>query len=220
MAIGDNLDAQAILQKLDRLPTPARYGMLGAIALLVVGLYLLLFFGGDQRTLRGLQTKRAQIEQNIQAAKAVANNLESFKRKREELQAQLQGALEKLPESSDLPALLTNISGLGKKSGLEIKTFKQGKKIDRGFYSEQQIELEFSGEYHDIALFFDRVASLSRIVNLSDLRFSVAKETAENPILNVKGTAATFYFNDSSRAGTQATPPAPGKAGPKTAGGE
>jgi type IV pilus assembly protein PilO len=220
MAIGENLDAQQILQKIDRLPVPARYGLLAGIALLVVGLYLLLFFGSDQRALHGLQTKRAQLEQNIQAAKAVANNLESFKRKREELQAQLQGALEKLPESSDLPALLTNISALGKKSGLEIKTFKQGKKIDRGFYSEQQIELEFSGEYHDIALFFDRVASLSRIVNLSDLRFEVEKETAENPILNVKGIAATFYFNDSSRSTTPANAPARGAAGAKTAGGE
>ena len=184
--------------------------MLAGIALLVVGLYVLIFFGSDRNMLRGLQTKRATLEQNIQAAKAVANNLESFKRKREELQNQLQAALEKLPESSDLPALLTNITTLGKKSGLEIQTFRQGKKIDRGFYSEQQIELEFSGEYHDIGLFFDRISSLSRIVNLSDLSFGVEKETAENPILNVKGIAATFYFNDSSRKNGQpgATPAA------------
>jgi type IV pilus assembly protein PilO len=213
MAIGENFDAQQLLQKLDRLPAFARYGLLAGVALAVVGLYLALFFGGDQTTLHGLQTKRAKLEQNIQAAKAVANNLESFKKKREELQQQLRAALEKLPESSDLPALLTNITGLGKKSGLEIQTFKQGKKIDRGFYSEQQILLEFSGPYHDIGLFFDRIASLSRIVNLSDLTFTVAGETSDTPILKVKGTAATFYFNDSS-TGTDAT------GAPKTAGGE
>lgn len=212
MAIGDNLNAQQILQRLDRLPQFARYGILAGIALAVVGLYLLLFFGSDQNSLRALQNKRAKLEQNIQAAKAVANNLESFKRKREELEGQLKTALEKLPESSDLPALLTNITGLGKKSGLEIQTFKQGKKIDRGFYSEQQIELEFSGAYHDIGMFFDRVASLSRIVNLSDLTFSVANDTGETPQLKVKGTAATFYFNDAS---TDAATTAP-----KTAGGE
>jgi type IV pilus assembly protein PilO len=179
----------------------------------VVALYLLLFFGGDQKALQTLQVKRAKIEQDIQAAKAVANNLESFKKKREDLQAQLRAALEKLPESSDLPALLTNITGLGKKSGLEIQTFKQGRKIDRGFYSEQQIQLEFSGPYHDIGLFFDRVASLSRIVNLSDLTFTVDGETGETPILKVKGTAATFYFNDSSKGAAETD-------APQTAGGE
>jgi type IV pilus assembly protein PilO len=146
----------------------------------------------------------------------VASNLESFKRKREELQEQLKAALEKLPESSDLPALLTNITGLGKKSGLEIQTFRQGKKIDRGFYSEQQIELQFSGAYHDIGLFFDRIASLSRIVNLSDLTFEVESETGETPMLSVKGIAATFYFNESS-TGAATTTDAPK---PKTAGGE
>jgi len=212
MAISDSLAPQEILQKLDRLPSFARYGILAGVALAVVGLYLLLFFGGDQNSLHVLQTKRAKLEQSVQAAKAVANNLETFKRKREELQEQLKAALEKLPESSDLPALLTNITGLGKKSGLEIQTFKQGKKIDRGFYSEQQIELEFSGAYHDIGLFFDRIASLSRIVNLSDLTFTVESETGEIPLLSVKGTAATFYFNESSAGAETGVP--------KTAGGQ
>jgi type IV pilus assembly protein PilO len=211
MAIGENFDAQKMLQKLDRLPAPMRGGVLAAVALLVVGIYFLLFFGGNQSSLRQLQTHRAKVEQDIQAARAVANNLESFKKKREELGAQLQAALEKLPESSDLPALLTNISTLGKKSGLEIQTFRQGKKIDRGFYSEQQIELEFTGQYHDIALFFDRVASLSRIVNLTDLTFEVASDTGENPTLKVKGIAATFYFNDSANGSNlPAAPAAPG----------
>jgi type IV pilus assembly protein PilO len=214
MAFTDNLGPQQILEKLDRLPSFARYGILVGVAMSVVGLYLLLFFGGDQTTLRALETRRAKVEQSIQAAKAVASNLESFKRKREELQEQLKAALEKLPESSDLPALLTNITGLGKKSGLEIQTFKQGKKIDRGFYSEQQIELEFSGAYHDIGIFFDRIASLSRIVNLSDLTFKVESETGETPLLSVKGIAATFYFNESSSGAVTDTPK------PKTAGGE
>jgi len=207
MAIGEQLDAQKLLQKFERMPAPMRSAVLGAIALVVVGLYMVVFFGSNQTQLRSMQTQHAKLEQDIQAAKAVANNLEAFKKKREELGQQLQGALEKLPESSDLPALLTNISTLGKKSGLEIQTFKQGKKIDRGFYSEQQIELQFTGFYHDIALFFDRVASLSRIVNLTDLTFEVEKDTGESPTLKVKGIAATFYFNDSSRTQPAATAP-------------
>ncbi|HTO05838.1 MAG TPA: type 4a pilus biogenesis protein PilO [Myxococcota bacterium] len=205
MAIGQNIDAQKLLQKFERMPAPMRSAVLGAIALAVIGLYMVLFFGSNQAQLRTLQTRHAKVEQDISAAKAVANNLDAFKRKREELGQQLQAALEKLPESSDLPALLTNISTLGKKSGLEIQTFKQGKKIDRGFYSEQQIELQFTGFYHDIALFFDRVASLSRIVNLTELTFDVEKDTGESPTLKVKGIAATFYFNDSSKT----TPAAP-----------
>ena len=219
MALADNIDAQKLLQKFERMPAPMRSAVLGAIALVVVALYMVLFFGSNETQLRSLQTQHAKVEQDIQAAKAVANNLEAFKRKREELGQQLQGALEKLPESSDLPALLTNISTLGKKSGLEIQTFKQGKKIDRGFYSEQQIELQFTGFYHDIALFFDRVASLSRIVNLTDLTFEVEKDTGESPTLKVKGIAATFYFNDSSKSDSSKTPPgAPAPGAPAAKG--
>src|SRR5262245_10211039 len=218
MAIGQNLDAQQLLQRFERLPAPARSGVLAAIALVIVGFYMMFFFGGNQNQLRALQTKRAKVQQDSTAARAVANNLEAFKRKREELGEQLQAALEKLPESSDLPALLTNISGLGKKSGLEIQTFRQGKKIDRGFYSEQQIELEFTGMYHDIALFFDRVANLSRIVNLTELTFTVESDTGESPIRGVKGSSATYSYNDTSpgaaAAPAGAAPAAPGARKP------
>jgi len=51
-------------------------------------------------------------------------------------------------------------------------------------------------------------------VNLSDLTFTVEGETADTPILLVKGTAATFYFNESSTGAATDAPK------PKTAGGE
>ena len=196
----DNFDPQQMLQKLDRLPAVAR--------------------------LRDPRRRRARGRRPVPAAvlrrrpddaartadaaregRAEHPGREGRREQPRELQAQARraagasckAALEKLPESSDLPALLTNITGLGKKSGLEIQTFKQGKKIDRGFYSEQQIELEFSGAYHDIGLFFDRdresVAHREPVG--PDLRRSTS-ETGETPILKVKGIAATFYFNDST----------------------
>ena len=50
MAISDNLNAQQILQRLDRLPQFARYGILAGVALAVVGLYGVVAYSAAQRT--------------------------------------------------------------------------------------------------------------------------------------------------------------------------
>ncbi len=196
MAIGDNFDAQQMLEQFGRLPAPARYGALALVAVLMVGIYWVTLFGGQRTVLHGVEKKLTKLEQNIQSAKAVASNLETFKRKQKELKAQLQASLQKLPNSSELPQLLTDITTLGKKSGLEIRSFKRGKQVNRGFYSEQQILLAFLGSYHDVGTFFDRLANLSRIVNLGNLEINVVNDGLDGPKLKVKGVAATFYFND------------------------
>jgi len=201
VAIGENFDIEKGLEYLGRLPTPARFGIMGGIALVIVALYWLTIFGGQRTVLDGVEEKLAKLEQDIQSAKAVASNLESFKRKREELKKELQASLQKLPNSSELPALLTDITSLGKKSGLEIRSFKRGKQVNRGFYNEQRILLEFFGGYHDVGVFFDRLANLSRIVNIDSLNVSVASDGVEGPKLKVKGVAATFYFTEPETAG-------------------
>ncbi len=199
MAIGENIDLEKGLEQLGRLPTPARFGIMGGIALVIVGLYWLTVFSGQRTVLEGVEKKLAKLEQDIQSAKAVASNLESFKRKREELKKELQASLQKLPNSSELPALLTDITSLGKKSGLEIRSFKRGKQVNRGFYNEQRIRLEFFGGYHDVGVFFDRLAKLSRIVNIDELNVSVASEGIDGPKLKVKGVASTFYFTETEK---------------------
>jgi type IV pilus assembly protein PilO len=200
MAMADKLDVNSLLKRYEALPVPARFGVLGGIAVLVFGVYYLTLFGAKRSELAAVDKKLATIESSIQAAKAVAANLESFKQKREELQAQLREALRKLPASSDLPQLLTDITSIGKKSGLEIESFKRGPTVDRGFYSEQQILLKFNGRYHDIGMFLDRLAKLDRIVNITRLEMKLINDVDVDPRLNVSGIAATFFFNEPQAA--------------------
>jgi type IV pilus assembly protein PilO len=198
MAIGENLDISGVLKQFEQLPSMARYGIMAGVVAVILGIYFFTFFGSARNRLAVVDRKLAKVEGEIQSAKAVASNLESFKKKQEELKAELKSAMRKLPESTDLPQLLTDITTLGKKAGLEIRSFKRGQKISRGFYSEQQILLQFSGRYHDIGTFFDRLAKLDRIVNITKLEMKLAKGTDAEPRLNVSGVAATFFFNESS----------------------
>ena len=90
--------------------------------------------------------------------------------------------------------LLTDISNLGKTSGVEIKSFKRKDEVIHDFYAEVPIDIELEGEFHNIARFFDLMSRLPRIVNVGALKVKVGTEDASQTMLRVEGTASTFRF--------------------------
>ena len=62
------------------------------------------------------------------------------------------------------------------------------------FYAEVPIDLSITGEYHNIARFFDMLATLPRIVNMGSINVKVAKDSMDATVLSVTGTATTFRF--------------------------
>jgi type IV pilus assembly protein PilO len=188
------LDAQKLLEQLDQLPPIARYGVYAGVAVLVLLVYYFSLYGEAQRKLQVAQTRLAKLQGEIAEAKAVAVNLEKFRASGEELREQLRIALERLPNATELPVLLTDISSLGKKAGLEFRAFKPGKEIEREFYAEVPIDIEFVGKYHEAGVFLDRLSRLSRIVNVTTLKMTVEKTRDASPELKMVGVATTFRF--------------------------
>jgi len=192
--MANQIDAEKLLQKLDTLPPPARYGVLAGVALLVVVIYYLSFHSGDQAKLASLEQSLAGLQSKISEAKAIAANIDSFRARGEELRRELSAALSRLPNERELPVLLTDISTLGKKSGLEFRGFKPKAEVTRDFYAEVPIDIEFYGSYHEVGLFFDKLSHLSRIVNITALKMELADQKGEQPSLRVTGVATTFRF--------------------------
>ncbi len=196
--MASQLDPNQILQQIERLPFGARLGLLVGVFVLVIGMYWMGIYDGQRQTLEAQRTQLTKLQSEIAESRAVASNLNSFREQREILRKEFEGALQRLPNDTELPGLLTDISGLGKKSGLEIRVFDPGKKVNRGFYAEVPIALEFYGSYHELATFFDRLSRLSRIVNITQLDMKLESNSGDRPKLQIKGVATTFQFLSSS----------------------
>ena len=61
------------------------------------------------------------------------------------MEAQFEEALKQLPNSSEIPALLSNISALAQESGLEIVLFKPAPELAKGFYADIPVAMEVKG---------------------------------------------------------------------------
>lgn len=205
MALDLNLDGiTSQLEKLGKLPRPARMALVPAIAIAVVGAYVYFFYLPGKQQMQQLEAQQMQVQRKLNEVRSIAANLEKFEAEIADLEKRFKVALRQLPNGKELPVLLTDISSLGKNAGLEVKAFRPQEEIRRDFYAEVPINIEFVGRYHDIAGFFDEVSRLPRIVNIGRLEMSIEDENALDTVLKVKGQAQTFRFIDNAAAQTAA----------------
>jgi type IV pilus assembly protein PilO len=185
---------QGVLEKFARLPKTWRLAAYPVIVALVGAGYGYALFMPAQRELDVLRAKQLEIQRKLNEVRSVAANMGRFQDEIAGLEKKLKIALRQLPDSKELPVLLTDVTSLGKNAGLEFKAFRPQDEVRRDFYAEVPIGIEFTGTFHEIANFFDRVAKLPRIVNVAELDMSIGDESANQTMLKVKGRATTFRF--------------------------
>lgn len=188
----DRLQAQ--LDRLAKVPRPYRLAMMPAIVFLVGAAYVYFLYLPTKHELTSARDQHLQMQRKLAEVRAVASNEDAVKAEIAALERKLKDALRQLPDSKELPVLLTDITSLGKTAGLDFKSFRPKVEIQKGFYAEVPIEIEFTGSFHDVASFFDEVSRLPRIVNIGELAITIDREDSAETLLDVKGQATTFRF--------------------------
>ena len=202
---------QGVLEKFARLPKTWRLAAYPVIVALVVSAYGYALFLPAREELHAIQARQFELQRKLNEVRAVAANMGRFEGEIAALEKKFKIALRQLPDSKELPVLLTDVTSLGKNAGLEFKAFRPQDEVRRDFYAEVPIGIEFTGEFHEIAAFFDRVAKLPRIVNIAELDMTIGKESADTTVLSVKGRATTFRFLEESNAPDAGAAPGKGK---------
>lgn len=186
------------VENLLKLPAYQRVLILLAFLLLIVGGFVYLFFLPKQEEYRTLTERRATLETKLQQDQRIANDLPKFKAEHEKMKRQLEQALTELPNEREIPSLLTSISSLAKENGLDVLRFRPGGEVKKGFYAEVPVTLQLVGSYHDVALFFQEVSGLSRIVNINNLSMGSPKTAEGQTVLSIDCLATTFRFLEGS----------------------
>lgn len=137
------------------------------------------------------RTKLEKIEKQLTTAKRNAAALKKFQAKMQEAEAQFRTAMRALPEKEEIPSLLTSISKSGQDAGLEFLLFEPKPEVRKEFYAEIPVAINVTGGYHDMAVFLDKIARLSRIVNVKDISMGRTKDGED---LNTSCTAVTYKF--------------------------
>jgi type IV pilus assembly protein PilO len=186
--------AKINIDSIVRLPRLQKVGMLCGAVALIVGLYWFLVYRDYSAKLDARQAILTKKQQELNEQMVILADLPKFRKETADMKSKRQKALEQLPNEKDIDKLLEDISSLAIESGLEILLFKPQQEVKRNFYAEIPVELKLSGGYHDLALFYDKIASLPRIVNVSDMLIEKPQEVDGRNILQASCTAKTYKF--------------------------
>jgi len=161
------------------------------------GCFVWFVFMPQKESISRIEKDLGTARDKLARLKKVEKNLRKFKKELKDTEAKFKEALQLLPDKEEIPTLLTSISNLGAKSGLEFLLFQPQKEVSRNFYAEIPLKMEITGPYHNVALFFDQVSRLGRIVNIHDISMTQkqgAKSREDIVILKTGCTATTYKF--------------------------
>ena len=143
------------------------------------------------KQITNLEKELEVLEQKLTVARNKARQLKRLAAELEEAKANFDIAKRKLPQEKEIPDLLANVTASGQASGLQFIRFQPANEVRKDFYAEIPVEIRVLGTYKNTAMFFYRVAGLSRIVNLKSISISPDKEGGE---VSTSCTAVTYMF--------------------------
>lgn len=190
---------EKFIDEFAKIPGPQKaLGTFAAALLIVAGGYFMLVSDTmDEIAAKDEIIATKNTEKNTLADQA--RNLEENKRKVQRLKARLKKAQDQLPTKAEVPKLLRDIDFEATQSGLHIQKFDvQQEKVRKG-RADIPIKMKVKGSFHELGVFFDRVAKMDRIVNVANVEVKGAKFENKKIVLTSSFTATTYRFVESKK---------------------
>jgi type IV pilus assembly protein PilO len=175
------------------------------IALLVVpiGLFYFLVYTKNVEQIDNLNKQKSTLQAEIAKAKKAAAELDKMKAAKIETEELFKKTATVLPKEKEIPGLLTSISDLGKRAGLEFNQFKPGGEIPKDFYAEIPVDIQIKGPYHNLGYFLDKVSKLERIVTVNNINISSPRKEGNQMILSSNCRLTTYRYTGIQQAQPQ-----------------
>ncbi|MEM8766905.1 MAG: type 4a pilus biogenesis protein PilO [Pseudomonadota bacterium] len=166
--------------------------MVIALALVVGGGYY--FYLSDKESiLERAEAKELDLRRDFEVKAEKAANLEKYREQKAQMEATFGALLKQLPQDTEVPGLLDDITRAALDSELTIESIDLQQEKQLEFYVELPIDIVVEGSYHKIGTFISGVAALSRIVTLHDFTL----EPQGSPLnLKLKILAKTYRYLD------------------------
>jgi type IV pilus assembly protein PilO len=185
----------SFFEKIEKIKMPIRVLILVGTLVLLGGAFYFLVYQPKTDEIRRATDEISGLKMKVMKARRDSSRLPEVEAREVEVNAQFKEALKLLPNEKEVPSLLRNITKLGAESNLVFRLFSPGKESPEHFYYRLPVSIEVSGNYHDVATFFDKVGRMERIVNI--LNVSMRPQATRSTMLITNCEAVTYRFKGS-----------------------
>jgi Tfp pilus assembly protein PilO len=150
--------------------------------------------GPEHAHLASERARLAAVQADVAKAAATAAKLPELQRQVKAYEAQLQQTTAVLPDEKDPQDVLRNLHEVATESSLAIASFAPRPISAKTQYSEWPIALGMEGTYHELGEFFSRIASMPRLMSVSDLQIKTQTRPNSRATVTASCVATTFVF--------------------------
>jgi len=181
------------------------------ILVVVVSYY---WFPGFQQKHEEIKQKQARLDEltaEIQKGINLEKKLPELEREIAALEEQLEELKTIMPPARIDSDIVAKLESVAKRSRLAIRSITANRPRKKDFYDEYPIAIEVQANYHDLAKFFDRIAHLPRIFNVTGVNLRQAGGGAGTTpySLSASFTAVTFIYREDEPPPAPAAPATP-----------
>src|SRR5213593_4485468 len=165
-------------------------GVAGLIIIAAAGYFLLL--APAEAQVSQLRAQLTALQRDVERNRAIVADLAKYRREAAELEARLNALKDRLPGEREIPTLYRALSDAAAAAGLGVSLFQPRAPVVREYYSEIPITLNAEAGYHQFAEFFERVAKLARVVNVTEIKLTGVSRP-RNPV-RAELVLATYMY--------------------------
>ncbi|MGZ8215711.1 type 4a pilus biogenesis protein PilO [Methylomagnum sp.] len=197
-------------------PIPIKAAIITMLCVLLGGFWYYFDTEAQLTGLDSLEAKERELKTTFEHKQKKAANLDEYKEQLSEIEKTFGDLLRQLPDKTQVPDLLVDVSQTGLASGLEFESFKPGGEVVKDFYAELPIQIQVIGTYAEFGTFVSGLASLPRIVTIHNIKISAnAKEASGKKLTKfpfvMSALVKTYrYLDESSGAASGGKKPVSG----------
>jgi len=166
------------------------------LALIIFGLFYFLYYKGKNEELQTVREERIKTEAEIVGLRAKKAQMDQIDKEIDEMKVTLSQLETIIPLREEISDILRKIQQLAWDSRLNIEKFIPKADVDKEFYYEKPISIEITGNYHNLALFFDRLSNFSRLYNIEDFTIKSLRDQTDASTISAQSMATTYIFKE------------------------
>src|SRR5229473_7984517 len=189
--------------------------VLGVAVLVSTALFFTYFKTQREANATAQQGLDVKLQENAQL-EPYRSKLADIDRQVANLKQQLEIERHIVPDEKEVDGFMKMLDAEAMKAGVELRRYTARPTNAKEFYTEVPFEVELDGPYYSMLHFFDQVAKLERIVNVSDLLVANTKKGSEakakhmyqyapNESVVATCVATTFFSHDTQPAAAPAS---------------
>lgn len=166
------------------------------LGLALILLFYFFFYKPRNAQLKRVREERVKVEEEVGRLHAKKVALDKIEAETLILSKTLKELEAVIPQKKETSDILSSLHQLATSSRLNIDKFIPKGEIDKDYYYEWPLSIEITGNFHNLATFFDRLSRFHRLFSVENFAIKALPAQTEALTISAAFIAKTYIFRE------------------------